>query len=333
MTRRSAHRPSHPSHRTIVLVVLGALALLATACGSSGDSTDDGAATSAAADPTTTEAPDTTTTTTTLALGDSEVPDEATATAAAEGAQWADGVTITVADGEVRYTSNGVPDHAVLDGYQQLPVGDLQTVGEVAVDISVPLVPEVADTTTETAMGAIGVTLSGAVLFDPYEGDNTTVAYDDNFTIDGVPFIDDCGGHPAPPIGQYHYHGVPACTVAEVDTAGQHSVLLGYLLDGFAVYGPQGDDGDAPTDLDECSGHFGPTPEFPRGVYHYHLTDTAPYAPTCYHGTVDASATATQGPPGGGPGAAGMPGAPASQPVALTGANRYCHLAATPTAA
>lgn len=325
-----------PSRRPAALVVLAALALGA-ACGSSGDDSAGGSTTTAAG--VTSTAADAADTTTTVALGDSEMPDETSATAAAEGAQWGDNVTVIVADGEIHYTSDGLPDHDYLDGYQQLPVGELQTVGEVPVDLSVPLVPEVADATTETGMGAIGVTLSGAVLFDPYEGDNTTLANDDNFTIDGVPFIDDCGGHPAPPIGQYHYHGVPTCTVAEVDTPGQHSVLLGYLLDGFAVYGPHDVDGEAPTDLDGCNGHFGATPEFPQGVYHYHLTETAPYAPTCYHGTVDAAAT--QGPPGGAPGAmgpppgaTGPPGAPGAQPVALTGAAGYCHLTtSTATAA
>ena len=316
MTHRPL-RPPSPRRRRIhaAVALLGALMLLAAACGSSDD--DASGASTTVGGATTTGAE--TTTPTTAAPGGSEVPDEASGTAAAEGAQWGDNVTVTVEGGEIHYESDGIPNHEYLDAYQQLPAGELQTVGEVPVDISVPLVPEVADATTETGMGAIGVTLSGAVLFDPYEGDGTTLAYDDNFTIDGVPFIDDCGGHPAPPQGQYHYHGIPTCITSEVDVAGGHSVLLGYLLDGFAVYGPQGEDGDAPTDLDDCGGHVGATPEFPQGAYHYHLTETAPYAPTCYHGTVDAAATQA-GPPGVGPPA----GPPAAKTVAL--ATRYCHL-------
>ena len=322
----------HPFGRTAV-VLLGALTLLTAACGSSGYGTGDSTTTAVGSAPTDTTTDTSAATDTTVALGDSELPDEAAATAAAAGAQWGDNVTVTVEDGQVHYESDGIPNHAYLDAYQMLPAGDLQSVGEVPVDVSVPLVPEVADTPTDTGMGTIGVTLSGAVLFNPYEGDNTTVAYDDNFVIDGVPFIDDCGGHPAPPAGQYHYHGIPTCITTEVDTPGEHSAMLGYLLDGFPVYGPQGENGDAPTDLDECSGHFGPTPEFPEGVYHYHLTETSPYSITCYHGVVDATATQPAGPPGalGPPGPAGPPGA---QTVALVGG--YCHLivaAATPTAA
>ena len=68
-----------------------------------------------------------------------------------------------------------------------------------------------------------------------------------------------------------------------------HSTFIGLLLDGFAVYGPQGEGGSAPEDLDECSGHTGPTPEFPNGVYHYHLTESAPYSIPCYHGEVELS--------------------------------------------
>jgi len=43
--------------------------------------------------------------------------------------------------------------------------------------------------------------------------------------------------------------------------------------------------------LDVCNGHFGPTPEFPDGIYHYHSTmmngegDMGfPYFLLCYHG-------------------------------------------------
>jgi hypothetical protein len=43
--------------------------------------------------------------------------------------------------------------------------------------------------------------------------------------------------------------------------------------------------------LDVCNGHFGPTPEFPEGIYHYHSTmmngesDMGfPYFLLCYHG-------------------------------------------------
>ena len=35
-------------------------------------------------------------------------------------------------------------------------------------------------------------------------------------------------------------------------------------------------------DLDKCNGHTGPTPEFPMGVYHQHVTNRFPFVPRCY---------------------------------------------------
>ncbi len=62
-------------------------------------------------------------------------------------------------------------------------------------------------------------------------------------------------------------------------------------------------------DLDECNGRFGPTPEYPDGVYHYHLTTAFPYVPRLLKGTPDASFL-RQGPggrPPGGPPGGGRP--------------------------
>ncbi|MBM3875762.1 MAG: YHYH protein [Verrucomicrobia bacterium] len=53
-------------------------------------------------------------------------------------------------------------------------------------------------------------------------------------------------------------------------------------------------------DLDEANGRAGVTPEFPKGTYHYVLTDDFPFIPRLYKGTPDASFF--RGGPGGGPG-------------------------------
>lgn len=42
-------------------------------------------------------------------------------------------------------------------------------------------------------------------------------------------------------------------------------------------------------DLDECGGRFGPTPEYPDGIYHYYVTDDYPYIPRCVVGAPDSS--------------------------------------------
>jgi hypothetical protein len=82
-------------------------------------------------------------------------------------------------------------------------------------------------------------------------------------------------------------------------------------------------------DLDVCNGHFGPTPEFPDGIYHYHSTmmngesDMGfPYFLLCYHGEtfldegnggVDCSGFGETWGPGIGPPPPGCEGGPGGQ--------------------
>ncbi len=256
-----------------------ALALFATGCGSSVDTNN------TAGDTSTTESP----TDSAASSGD----EAATRAAVVEAAAWSDNVTITIDGDTFTFASNGLPSHEVLDQYLgDGPDGKFLASGavETPTTISIPLVPTVADSPTETGNGAIGVSVSGAVFFDPYEGDGSdTVANDDNATIDGVPFIDACGGHPIPNGTTYHYHGIPFCITDALDTAGEHSAIIGYLLDGHAIYGPQDVGGDEPADLDECMGHTGPTPEFEEDTYHYHVSSTANYISECLIGEYTAA--------------------------------------------
>ncbi len=53
-------------------------------------------------------------------------------------------------------------------------------------------------------------------------------------------------------------------------------------------------------DLDECSGRFGVTPEFPDGTYYYVLTTDFPFIPRYLKGTPDRSFARRGPPPGGG---------------------------------
>ncbi|MEM7152258.1 MAG: YHYH protein [Myxococcota bacterium] len=214
------------------------------------------------------------------------------------GAMWADDMSVTMDGESIVLESDGLPEHDVLEAYALM---DGSTIGVDASSqsITIPAIPVYSDTVTETGLGAIGMAISGGVYFNPYEGDGTSVALDNNFDVGGVPFIDPCNGHPLPDGGTYHYHGVPYCITDVVDTPGEHSVIIGALLDGFPVYGPFGADGEPPADLDECSGHEGATPECPDGIYHYHLTEMSPYSITCYHGEVEDSGMPPGPPPGG----------------------------------
>jgi len=253
-------------------------------------------------------------------------PVESTAdtTAGVEAAQWSENVTITVGDGSFTYQSDGLPSHELPDQFlvpaggnmppfseEEVAAGQFQIletadlIVESPIDVDITLEPVYSDDVTLTSLGMIGVTISGAPLFNDYEDQTRQfVAVDDNLGLDGVYFIDACNGHPLASGMSYHYHGVPYCVTDTIDVAGGHSTILGVLLDGFPIYGHHDEKGDVITsdDLDECSGHVGPTPEFPEGIYHYHLTeDRAPYSIDCYHGVIDATATAGRGAPGGGP--------------------------------
>jgi hypothetical protein len=108
--------------------------------------------------------------------------------------------------------------------------------------------------------------------------------------------------------------------VAQNTANGSHSAVIGVAMDGYPIYGlwgyddqmnivemkssyrlKEGETGYNGIDdyeydqtlghLDVCNGHFGPTPEFPEGIYHYHSTmmngegDMGfPYFLLCYHG-------------------------------------------------
>ena len=55
--------------------------------------------------------------------------------------------------------------------------------------------------------------------------------------------------------------------------------------------------------LDSCNGITSPTPEFPKGIYHYVLLSAADSTSSirCFTGTVDASLTTMSNMPGMGP--------------------------------
>jgi len=59
-------------------------------------------------------------------------------------------------------------------------------------------------------------------------------------------------------------------------------------------------------DLDECNGRFGVTPEFPKGIYHYYLTEEFPFVPRAFRGAPSESFN-RRGGPGGRPPRGGAP--------------------------
>ncbi len=53
-------------------------------------------------------------------------------------------------------------------------------------------------------------------------------------------------------------------------------------------------------DLDQCNGRFAATPEFPKGIYHYYVTDSYPYVQRCVRGTPNRTGPNRNGPDGPG---------------------------------
>ena len=133
--------------------------------------------------------------------------------------------------------------------------------------IKIPLNPKEASTHVATPLGAIGIALNGVAFFNQYAGGGSPLTNE----VDG---FDQYWGHPQQN-GVYHYHVEPKYLT---QTKFSESALLGFLLDGFPVYGPQ-ENGKTlvSSDLDAYHGHFGATADYPNGIYHYHFTQDAPY--------------------------------------------------------
>lgn len=207
-------------------------------------------------------------------------------------ARWAPNVKVTYKDRTITFKSNGIPNHARQKEYAvpndgaRVPSASTAhatadpTVGQ-SYSFTFSTNPKKASKTTIAGQGPIGVLISGAVLFNPYEGDGSTVAMSSNFTVKGsggnkVAFLDSCNGHPTPR-GQYHYHGLPTCITSTIDAVKGPSHLLGIAFDGFPIYGDHDVKGKVITSkqLDLCNGITSATPEFPKGIYHYVLLNVA----------------------------------------------------------
>ena len=140
--------------------------------------------------------------------------------------------------------SDGIPNHKTA----KYPNADNpNTIKKQHYRFQIPLYPKRADKPTPTPFGPIGVALNGIPFYNQYnrEGEDAV----------RLEVFDSCCGHPDP-AGRYHYHKFPVCVKSPFkDTPGKHSPLVGYAFDGYGIYGPRGDQGNPPEDLDECNGH------------------------------------------------------------------------------
>jgi YHYH protein len=247
-----------------------------------------------------------------------------TTTIGVKAAKWGSNVKLSYSGNDFTFASNGIPNHSRPAEYVLPNPGVMiptKTTAYVGVDptkaqtysFTIPLNPTKAAKPTSTSLGSIGVMLSGATLFNPYEGDGKSVATKDNFTLKNskgqeVAFLDSCNGHPTP-MGQYHYHAVPSCITKVVDKTDGPSHLIGVAFDGFPIYGDRAMNGKVITSnqLDTCNGITSATPEFSKGIYHYVLLNAKDSTSSikCFAGTSKITIK-MPGMQGGG----GMPGGP-----------------------
>lgn len=180
--------------------------------------------------------------------------------------------------------TNGVPDHEspyhatssdLYMSYSGSTFGGTtfkknpNSIAEQLLTFRIPLNPTEATNHKATALGAIGVALNGVALFNQYAGPNNQELTNE------VASFDKYYGHPTG-TSMYHYHVEPLYLTTVMSTK---SGLMGFLLDGFPVYGPEEENGVAVVsgDLDDFHGHTHTTVDFPDGIYHYHFTADAPY--------------------------------------------------------
>jgi len=188
-----------------------------------------------------------------------------------------DGTYITI-------KTDGLPDHksayypttnALYESYSGTTFGgntfskNPNTISSQSLTFKIPVNPAVSTSHAATALGPIGVALNGVPLYNQYAGPNDQVLSGE------IASFDQYYGHPQQ-TGQYHYHVEPLYLTTVKSTK---SGLMGFLLDGFPVYGPQEESGSTvvSSDLDAYHGHSHATVDYPGGTYHYHFTSDSPY--------------------------------------------------------
>ena len=141
------------------------------------------------------------------------------------------------------------------------------TISTQTITLKIPINPAVASSHASTPLGPIGIALNGVVFYNQYAGTGSPLSNE-------IAGFDQYWAHPQNS-GQYHYHVEP---IYLTQTKFSESALLGFLLDGFPVYGPQ-ENGVTLTsaNLDAYHGHTTATADYPNGIYHYHFTADAPY--------------------------------------------------------
>jgi hypothetical protein len=201
----------------------------------------------------------------------------------------ANNFTISLSDCEVTIESNGLPNHTspywsnttarTKDGlstpassvnhplwvaptnnaYADMAPGNIDDFNG-SYTLTVPASPTKASSTSSTGLGAIGIAVTGGMIYNDQEGPNVPLD-------DAIPSLDYNGAHTGPQ--SYHYHLEPKTFSNDDDK------LVGIISDGFFLYGRKcTSTGAYPTDLDASGGHTATTKHSTTAEYHYHIQNS-----------------------------------------------------------
>ncbi|MCK0156778.1 YHYH protein [Cellulophaga sp. F20128] len=175
---------------------------------------------------------------TSIYLSGSNVVIEATGNPNHTSVYWGEGHSLYIEEPEVALTPSIIPN------YQGIAT------------LTVSQNPQLASSSTATQLGAIGIAVSGAAIFNDQEG---------NGALDqAAASLDYTGGHIGP--HEYHYHLEPKAWTNDDEK------LVGILADGFFIYGRKCNaTATYPTDLDASGGHTSTTQHTTEAEYHYHI--------------------------------------------------------------
>jgi hypothetical protein len=179
----------------------------------------------------------------------------------------ADNTDIYLDGNQVVIETNGLPNHTSPYWGEGHPLYVEPTVAtgltpsripnyDASATLRVSTNPQLANNTTATRLGAIGISVSGAAIFNDYEG---------NGPLSGaIVSLDYAGGHIGP--SEYHYHLEPKPISDDDDK------LVGIMADGFFIYGRKcSSSGNYPAELDASGGHMSTTQHTDIAEYHYHI--------------------------------------------------------------
>ena len=140
--------------------------------------------------------------------------------------------------------------------YEQMAPGNIDDFNGMYT-LRVPSSPSLAANSSSTGLGAIGMAISGAMIYNDEEGPNVPLD-------DAAPSLDYTGAHTGPQ--SYHYHLETKAWSEDDDK------LIGIIADGFFLYGRKCfSTGTYPTGLDESGGHTSTTQHSTEEEYHYHI--------------------------------------------------------------